>query len=152
MRNGPYDWTSPFIGLQLATDLGDFIFVRNILLSIKERVDGRPIGSLAAGTAMVSLWFLAFAQFLATLVVFVWRRDWLRPLAAIAATATITLVLVFAMPPLWVDVLAVAALTGGLLSLRVPSEWLRRGWRAATATTSRSRRWRRGSGPASSRG
>jgi hypothetical protein len=118
MRNGPYAWTSPFITLQLATDLGDFIFVRNILLSIKERVEGRPIGSLAASTAMVMVWLFAFVEFLGALVVFIARRDWLRPLAAIAATAATTLVLVFTMPPLWVDLLAVVALTGGLVWLR----------------------------------
>jgi hypothetical protein len=118
MRNGPYAWTSPFITLQLATDLGDFIFVRNILLSIKERVEGRPIGSLAASTAMVMVWLFAFVEFLGALVVFIARRDGLRPLAAIAATAATTLVLVFTMPPLWVDLLAVVALTGGLVWLR----------------------------------
>jgi len=115
MRHAPYAWTSPlFLVRQLATDLGDFVVVRNILLGIKERAEGRPIGSLAAGTAAVVLWLLAFAAFLATLVALVVRRDWLRPLLAMAGTCATTLLLVFSMPPVWMDALAVAAVYAGL--------------------------------------
>ena len=53
MHNATYDWTSPFVVAQLATDLGDFFFVRNILLGVQERVEGRPIESLAATDAAV---------------------------------------------------------------------------------------------------
>lgn len=112
MRNANYEWTSPFIFLQLATDLGDFVIVRNILLSIKERVEGRAIGSLAAGTPVVVLWLLAFGAFLVSLVMLVVRRDWLRPLAAVATTCSTTLLLVFRMPPLWLDALAVILVYG----------------------------------------
>ena len=67
MRHGPYEWTSPlFLARQLATDLGDFVVVRNILLGIRERAEGRPLGSLAASTATVVLWLSAFGAFLAT--------------------------------------------------------------------------------------
>ncbi len=115
MRHAPYDWSSPsFLARQLATDLGDFVVVRNILLGIRERAEGRPIGSLAAGTAAVGLWLLAFAAFLASLVAVVVRRDWLRPLLAVMGTCATTLLLVFSMPPVWVDALAVVAVYGGL--------------------------------------
>jgi hypothetical protein len=117
MRNASYDWGSAFLGLQLATDLGDFVFVRNILLSMKERAEGRPLGSLAAGTTMVLLWLVVFGAFLCTLVMLALRRDWLRPLLAVAATCAICLSLVFGMPPLWVDVLAALAVPAGLWSL-----------------------------------
>jgi len=58
MRNGAYDWTSPFVVAQLATDLGDFVFVRNILLGVKERAEGRTVESLVATTPQVDLWLL----------------------------------------------------------------------------------------------
>ncbi len=117
MRWGPYDWTSPYVVLQTASDLGDFVVTRNILLSIKERAEGRPIESLAASTPQVLLWMAVFGAFLASLVGMVFRRDWLRPLAAVAVTGAVTLLLVFAMPPLWVDALAAATVYVWLLWL-----------------------------------
>jgi hypothetical protein len=114
MRNASYDWTSPFGLVQLATDMGDFVFVRNILLGIKERAEGRPIESLAATTPQVAFWFVAFVGFVTTLGALVVRRDWLRPLAAVAATYAATLGLIFAMPPLWVDAAAAVATVAGL--------------------------------------
>lgn len=113
MRNATYDWTSPFGVLQLVTDLGDFVFVRNILLGIKERVEGRPIESLAATTLQVALWFVTFVGFLASLVALVMRRDRLLPLVAVAGTYTVTLLLVFGMPPLWVDMVAAVGTLAG---------------------------------------
>jgi hypothetical protein len=122
MRNATYDWTSPFVVAQLATDLGDFVFVRNILLGIKERAEGRPIGSLAAGTPAVVSWFLVFVAFLGSLVALVVRRDWLRPLVAVAWTYILTLLLVFKMPPLWLDAVAVVGTVAGLLWLHRPGD------------------------------
>jgi hypothetical protein len=117
MRHGPYEWTSPlFLARQLTTDLGDFVVVRNILLGIRERAEGRPLGLLAASTTAVVLWLSAFGAFLATLVGLVVRHDWLRPLLGVMGTCATTLLLVFSMPPAWVDALAVAAIYGGLLS------------------------------------
>ena len=120
MRNAHYDWASPFVVAQLATDLGDFVFVRNIELGIKERVEGRPIGSLAAGTGEVALWLVVFTAFLVSLGALVLRRDWLRPLLAVAGTYALTLALVFAMPPLWVDGLVALGVCGGLWWLYRP--------------------------------
>jgi Polyketide cyclase / dehydrase and lipid transport len=115
MRHGPYEWTSPlFLVRQLATDLGDFVVVRNILLGIRERAEGRPLGSLAASTVEVVLWLSAFGAFLATLVGLVVRGDWLRPLLAVMGTCAATLLLVFSMPPVWADALAVVAIYGAL--------------------------------------
>jgi hypothetical protein len=122
-----YDWTKPGIGLQLASDLGDFVFQRNILLGIKERSEGLPLGSLAAGTPDFVLWLLSFVSFLVSLGALVVRRDWLRPLLAVAATFGGTLRLVFRMPPLRVNVTAVALLYGGLWAL------LRTGGRGGSA-------------------
>jgi hypothetical protein len=123
MRHAPYDWRSPlFLVRQLATDLGDFVVVRNILLGIEERVEGRPIGSLAAHTAEVAAWFLAFIAFLGSLAALVAAREWLRPLMAVAATYATTLALVFAMPPLWLDALAVVGSWAALWWLRRRSD------------------------------
>ena len=57
---------------------------------------------------------LVFAAFLGALVMLVVCRDWLRLLAAVAATSATTLWLVFGMPPLWVDALAVVGAYAGL--------------------------------------
>lgn len=118
MRNAPYAWTEPsFLVRQLATDLGDFVVVRNVLLGIKERAEGRPIGSLAASTAEVVLWIMAFVAFLAALVALGLRKDLLRPLLAVGITCSTTLLLVFTMPPLWADALVVAGTYAGLWSI-----------------------------------
>jgi hypothetical protein len=130
MRNATYDWLSPFGALQLAVDLGDFFFVRNILLGIKERAEALPIESLAATTPQVALWFAAFLAFLGSLVALVVRRDWLRPLAAVALAAAVTLVLGLAMPPLWVDAL-------GALGLYAALWWLYRPHRRSEAGPAR---------------
>ncbi len=114
IRWARYDWTSPYIVLKLLTDLGDFVIVRNILLGIKERAERRPVGSLAATTSQAALWFVAFLSFLVSLGALVLRRDWLRPLAAVGATYAITLGLVFAVPPLWVDTIAALGVAAGL--------------------------------------
>jgi hypothetical protein len=121
MRNGTYDWASPFLVAQLATDLGDFVIVRNALLSIKERAEGRPIESRAATTPQVLLWIVVFLTFLVSLASLIVRRDWLRPLGAVAVTYVVTLLLVFNMPPLWVDALATFAVIAALW-------WLYRGY------------------------
>jgi hypothetical protein len=124
MRNAPYQWVSPFIVLQLATDLGDFIFVRNILLSIKERVESRPDGALAASAPMVLSWIAAFSGFLCALVVFVLRHDWAEPLLAVASACAVTIALVFAMPPLSVDIVVATGVWAGLWALwrRAPAQ------------------------------
>ena len=121
MRNGTYDWTSPFLVAQMATDLGDFVIVRNALLSIKERAEGRQIESLAATTPQVLLWIVVFLTFLASLVSLIVRTDWLRPLGAVAVTYVVTLLLVLNMPPLWLDALATLAVIAALW-------WLYRGY------------------------
>ncbi len=76
-----------------------------------------PMAALGAAVdvaTLVALWFLAFVAFLASIVAPVARRDWLRPLLAVAGTYVITQLLVFAMPPLWVDAAAALGVIAGV--------------------------------------
>jgi hypothetical protein len=121
MRSAPYAWTSPlFLVRQLATDLGDFVVVRNILLGIKERTEGRPIGSLAASTTDVVFWLMAFAAFLVALAALSLRRDWRRPLTAVGTTCVATLVLVFSLPARLVSAVVVIGVNAALWWLLAP--------------------------------
>jgi hypothetical protein len=70
----------------------------------------------------VAAWFLAFIAFLGSLAALVAAREWLRPLMAVAATYATTLALVFAMPPLWLDALAVVGSWAALWWLRRRSD------------------------------
>ena len=114
IHNAPYNWTSPYIVIQLFTDLVDFIAVRQNMLGIKERAEGVAPEAPAVAYAELALWLATFLGFLVAEAGLVVRRDWLRPLLAVSATGLITIGLLLLKPPIWVDGLVTL---GGLVGL-----------------------------------
>jgi len=62
----------------------------------------------------LALWMAAFLGFLLAEAGLVVRRDWLRPGLAVAATGLITIGLVLAKPPIWIDGLATISIYAGI--------------------------------------
>ncbi len=114
IRNAPYNWTAPYIAIQLFADLSDFIAVRQNMLGIKARAEGVAPQAPPAAYAELALWLSVFFGFVVAEVGVVARRDWLRPLLAAPTTALITIALVLLKPPIWVDGLAAISVCVGL--------------------------------------
>ena len=107
IRLAPYTWISPFIVLQVFTDVTDFIAVRQNLFGIKARAEGKEPESTISMHAELALWLLSFVLFMAAEVGLVLHEDlWGLVLAAIAA-GLITVFLVLACLSVWVDLLGV---------------------------------------------
>lgn len=114
IRNAPYNWTAPYIVIQLFAHLSDFIAVRQNMLGIMARAEGVAPESAVPAYAELVLWLSVFFGFLVAELGVVARRDWLRPLLAAPATALITVALVLSKPPIWVDGLAAIGSCVGL--------------------------------------
>jgi len=114
IHNAPYHWTSPYIAPQLFTDLADFLAVRQNMLGIKKRAEGATLDTPAVVYLELALWLAVFLGFLVAETGLVVRRDWVRPLIAVAATALITIALVVLRPPVWVDGAATIGVCAGL--------------------------------------
>lgn len=134
IRNAPYLWGSSYIVAQLFADLTDVIAVRENLQGIKRRAEGTPLGNPAMLYLELALWLSAFLGFLVAEVVLVVRRDWVLPLLAVPATALVTIGLVLARPPIWIDGLATAAVFVGLW-------WMSQGQAPVTASANPGRRF-----------
>jgi hypothetical protein len=109
IRLGPYNWKSRWIAAQLFADAADFIAVRQNLLGIKARVEGGARESAGRMHGELALWLLSFAVFvLAEIGLIVSRELWL-PLLVAASTGFLTVWLVLAKPPVWMEVLGLLA-------------------------------------------
>jgi hypothetical protein len=108
IRLGPYNWKSRWIA-QLFADAADSIVVRQNLLGIKARVEGGARETAGRMHGELALWLLSFAVFvLAEIGLIVSRELWL-PLLVAASTGFLTVWLVLAKPPVWMDVLGLLA-------------------------------------------
>lgn len=114
MRSAPYIWTDPYIFPQLFTDATDVIAVRENMLGIKERVEGRPPVAPEMAYVELGLWFVAFLGFLGAEVGIVAGRDWRWLLPAALGAALITIAVVMIKPPIWVDGLAAIGVWAGV--------------------------------------
>ncbi|MHB1414930.1 MAG: hypothetical protein ACYC1C_06725 [Chloroflexota bacterium] len=114
MRSAPYNWTSWYIAPQLLTDAVDIVAVRENLLGIKERVEGRPPAAPALAYVELGLWTVAFVGYLAAEVGIVVGHDWRRALLAAAGTALGTIGVVIAKPPIPVDLVAAVGAWAGV--------------------------------------
>jgi len=124
IRLAPYNWKSPPVLLQGFTDVADFIAVRQNLLGIKVRAEGKAPESSVWMHVALALWVLSFLLFLTAEIGLVVREDPYGPLIAAMATGLITVFLVLANLALWVDLLGV--LVAGLcvrLAFRERSRW-----------------------------
>jgi hypothetical protein len=114
-RDAPYNWTSPSIGIpQIFSDLADFIAIRQNMLGIKERAESAVPEAPAITYTGLALWMATFLGFLLAEAGLVVRRDWLRPGLIVSATGLITIALVLARPPIWIDGLATISVYVGI--------------------------------------
>jgi len=113
-----YTWRWPAILMELALDAGDFPMMRQCMLGIRDRAEGRPPASLAAQSAELGLWLLAFAGFLIAEAALVWSRRWLRFLAVALGAGALTILVVMLKPPLWIDAAAALAIGAALVAAR----------------------------------
>jgi len=63
-----YRWTDQRILLDLFTEFADHVAVPKMLLGIKDRVEGRRIGPLAAQDFEIAVWMAAFLEFVAAII------------------------------------------------------------------------------------
>lgn len=114
IHNAPYNWASPYVGIQLFTDAADFFAVRQNMLGIKARAEGVAPMSQAILNIEAVLWTVMFLAFLIAEIGLVVRRDWLRPLLAVSAIGLLMVGLVLIRPPVWVDGLVTLGVCVGL--------------------------------------
>jgi hypothetical protein len=101
---------SPAILFDLALDVGDFVMMRQSMLGIKARAEGRSPLPFAVQTLELLAWLAAFVCFVIAEVRLARRPDWARNSLIAAAGAGLTILLVITKPPIWVDVAGAAGL------------------------------------------
>jgi membrane protein implicated in regulation of membrane protease activity len=116
VRFAAYDWKSRLIFTQLFTDMADFIAVRQNLLGIQARAEGKTQEPPVRMHGQLILWFVSFVLFVLAEIGLITRRELWGPLLAAMATGLITVFLVMADLSVWVDVGGVLA---GVMCLRL---------------------------------
>jgi len=111
-----YTWRWPLVLWEAVVDAGDFPMMRQCMLGIRDRVEGRPIRSLAAQSAEFGLWLLAFAGFVTAEVLLVCGTRWRRYLAVALGAGALTLAAVMLKPPLWLDAVVVLGIGASLVA------------------------------------
>lgn len=109
IRLGPYNWKSRWIAAQLFADAADFIAVRQNLLGIKARVEGGALESAGRMHGELALWLLSFAVFVLAEIGLIVSKELSLPLLVAASTGFLTVWLVLAKPPVWMDVFGLLA-------------------------------------------
>jgi hypothetical protein len=91
-----------------------FLMERRRLQGIQERAEGQFRAEWSSESEII-LWIASFIGFLIAGGILVFRRDWKLPALLAGITATLTLILAFAQPPLWLDMMAVLLIYAGLV-------------------------------------
>ena len=97
----------------MASDAGDIVMMRNLLLGIKQRLEGAP-GAEAVEMAQTILWHVGLVVWLVALSLMLLRRAWWRPWAVAMAVVVVTVFVLYADPPFWLTVLLELGLVAGL--------------------------------------
>ena len=105
-----YKWFSPYILFDLLLDVGDLVMMRQSMLGIRDRAEGRQIKSMFAQSMELLVWIMAFAGFVAAEIKIVRKPEYLRPLIAAIFSAAVTILLVLWKPSLWLDILFTAGI------------------------------------------
>jgi len=113
-----YRWVSPYLLFYLALDVGDLVMMRQSMLGIRDRAEGRKAGSMLVLSLEFLMWILALAGFVVAEIRMVRKPGFWWPLAVAVFSAAITILLVLGKPPLWVTVLFTLVIWGmlGLVS------------------------------------
>jgi hypothetical protein len=95
-------------------EIPDVVMEQKALATIKIRAEG-AVESPLVTAAEIGVWLAALAIGLVAGWLFVFRRDWRRPLVVGVAAVAVLLALTFTFPPLWLRALLDAGLLAGLL-------------------------------------
>ena len=99
---GDYDWSSPFILMNLWIDWGDFPFMRKSMLGIKQRAEGNITDTFLKANLEGVLWFGCLFMFIVAIIQIFKRDEWFRPWIIAFATAITFLSIFYARIPLWI--------------------------------------------------
>lgn len=116
VRLAPYDWKSGLLLTQVLTDMADFIAVRQNLLGIKARAEGKKRESTVKMHGTLGLWMISFLLFVAAEAGVVVGRDLWSALLAAMATGLIAAFVVMGNLSIWVDLAGVLL---GVICLRL---------------------------------
>jgi hypothetical protein len=97
-----------------AVDAGDFVMLRQMMVGIRDRAEGRPIRSFRSQTLELLLWVACFIGFVVAEIRFVTRQRFVVPAIVSVGAVALTIALVVCQPPIWVDALGAAAILGAL--------------------------------------
>jgi hypothetical protein len=95
-------------------EIPDVVMEQKALDTLKRRAEG-TVEPPFVTAAEIGVWLAALAIGLVAGWLFVFRRDWRRPLAVGVAAVVVLLALTFTFPPLWLRALLDAALLAGLV-------------------------------------
>jgi hypothetical protein len=109
-----YDWLPPGILFAIVIDVGDLVMMRQCMLGIKARAEGKPVGTMFAQSAEFLLWAAALIGFLIAEIRLVFRKKWLWPLVLSIFACAITILLVMWKPPVLCDALFTFVIYSGL--------------------------------------
>ena len=105
---------------------GMFVMMRGSLIGIQERAEGR-IPPWYARESELLFWLVAFLGLVVAIAATAMRRRWQPSFLAAVVAALVTLYLVLAMPPVWLDVVGAvvvwAAVGWSFFTYRTPPRW-----------------------------
>ena len=99
-----YHWRDRRLALDLFTEFADHVAVPKILLGLKGRVEGRIAQSLAGEAFEIAVWILAFAEFVAAVVLVLRRHRWWRAWLLGLGAALSLLFTLYGHAPEWIGV------------------------------------------------
>lgn len=106
---------SPTLGVGGAMiDLGGFVMERKMLQGIRLRAEGEREPEWLPYLE-IALWVLLLAEGLAAGLRFIGRRAWWPHLVMLVAAVLLLFLFTFVQPPIWLRVLSVAAVAGGVV-------------------------------------
>lgn len=114
-----YHWRDRGLALDLFTEFADHVAVPKILLGLKGRVEGHLPQSLAGEAVEIAVWVLAFAEFVAAIVLVLRRqRWWWAWLLGLGAGLSLLFTL-YGHAPTWISI----ALVCGVLAMMLRFSW-----------------------------
>lgn len=113
-----YHFLHWYILPEMAMDAGDFVMMRQSMLGIKARAEGKAAPSMLEASTELGLWLGLFATFVTALIRLVRRPDFWIHLGVAAVAGTVTIAIVMWQPPVWIDGAAVFLMVAGLRALK----------------------------------
>lgn len=114
-----YQWLSPWIPLYLITDAGDFIMMRQSMLGIKDRAEGKKPKSVFYLTLELCCWISIFVLFIIADIRILRKKFRMIPTAMLSlGLSLLTISLVFLHPPLWIAIIITVLIFFGFIKIK----------------------------------